>query len=396
MGGKTLTPVVGLSLLGLLAGAATQYGAFFLSPDTSVRSLAETCQMPSRQKLATDVTRGSVPQLDNFLCIVMPFFQRSVSNRLNVGLYAVMIATVIPFLYRLSFQAVSPNRKTDLLGALPILVILSVGNAFGFGPWSCILAGLVWIPGTYVALKHSSAAVPPVPTPASNIYLCNLLFAFSTTVLAATIFGDPERPLWSHAALALQFASFSYMPVLYKNLTTPKVNAEDKARSVIRRYDAEGISYSFERTWSYYRKIAAVSAFTYWYGINRIIRGLVFEEGKFDAVSMFWVFDILGLWIAITLIVASEKLTVRSKSLTHPVTGASRSPLDIECDKAILKAPAGSPWLEKSTAGFITACLAGGPGFAASMWWCSGEEEAGWKARKAWREAVAVDGKKDK
>jgi hypothetical protein len=68
----------------------------------------------------------------------------------------------------------------------------------------------------------------------------------------------------------------------------------------------------------------------------------------------------------------------------------------MECDKAIAKAPAGSPWLEKTTTGFIVASLVGGPGFAASMWWCSGEEELGWKARKSWRETVAVDGKKAK
>lgn len=393
---KNLVPVAALSLFGLLAGSAVQYGALFLTKDTSVRSLMETCNLASRQKLKTDISHGAVPQLDNFLCVALPFFKRSVQNRLNIGLFAIMISFTIPYTYRLSFQAVSPNRKSDLFGGLPILILMSLGMALGLGPWSCLVGAVFYTPGAYVALKRSNAAVPPVPTPATNIYTCNIVHVLAGAMLATTVFADYDEALWSHAAFALQFAAAAYLPVVYKNLTTSKVNSESKSREVIRRYDAEGVSYSFERTWSYYRKVAAFSAFIYWYGINRVIRGVVFEKAPFDAVSMFWVFDIAGLWIGITLLVISEKLTFRSKATTNPSTGAPRSPLDIECDKAISKAPAGSPWLEKTTTGFIVASLAGGPGFAASMWWCSGEEELGWKARKSWREAVAIDGKKEK
>lgn len=396
MGKGSFLPVLGLALAGLLAGAATEYTAFLLSEDTSIRSLAASCKLPSRQKLKTDVTQGALPLLDNMLCTTMGFFGRSTQKRLNVGLFAIMIAFTLPLSYRLCFQAVSPNRKSTLNSGIFLVLLNLIGAAAGVGPWSCIFFALVFLPGAYSSLKASRASVLPVPTPASNIYVANLMHVGFGATAALTVFADATGPIWYHAAMLIQFAGLAYLPIAWVSFRTPKVNDEATSRSVIRRYDAEGVSYAFERTWSYYRKMAAISAFVYWYGLNRVLRGYWLQGERFDAVSMFWFGDIAGVALAMIMLVAAERLTIRNKAAIHPVTGEARSTLDVECDKAIAKAPAGSPWLEKTTTGLVLATLVAGPGFAASMWWCSGEEELGWKARKSWRETVAVDGKKAK
>ncbi|KAJ1028593.1 hypothetical protein NDA16_001759 [Ustilago loliicola] len=389
-------PVLGLALAGLLAGAATEYTAFFLSSDSFLRNLAASCQVPSRQKLRTDITHGNLPHLDNTLCTTMGFFRSATEKRINLGLFALMVAMTLPLSYRLCFQAVSPNRKSTLYAGFILVLLNAVGAAFGLGPWSCFFFSLFYLPAAYSSMKASKASVAPVPTPASNIYAVNLLHVGFGATAAITAIADVKGALWNHAALLVQFAGLAYLPIAWVSFNTPKVNDEAKSRSVIRRYDAEGVSYAFERTWSYYRKMALLSAVLYWYGLNRIMRGFWFQNESFDATSLFWIGDISGAALALILLVVSEKLTFRNKAAVHPVTGEPRSPLDLECDKAIAKAPAGSPWLEKTTVGFIVGSLVAGPGFAASMWWCSGEEELGWKARKAWRETVAVDGKKAK
>ncbi|SNX83138.1 uncharacterized protein MEPE_01844 [Melanopsichium pennsylvanicum] len=396
MGKGSIMPVLGLALLGLLAGAVTEFTAFLLSSDNSLRSLASSCNLRSRQALKTDITQGAVPLLDNTLCATMGFIRRSTQKRLNVGLFAIMISFTLPLSYRLCFQAVSPNRKSALNAGIFLVLLNVIGAAAGIGPWSCIFFALVYLPAAYSSMKSSKASVPPVPTPASNIYTANFLHLAMGATAAICIFADASGALWNHAALLVQFAGFAYLPIAYVSFRTPKVNDEATSRNVIRRYDAEGVSYAFERTWSYYRKMAAFSAFIYWYGLNRVLRGVWLQGETFDAVSVFWFGDIAGAGIAMILLVAAERLTIRNKDLIHPVTGVPRSPLDVECDKAISKAPAGSPWLEKTTTGLALATLVAGPGFAASMWWCSGEEELGWKARKSWRETIAVDGKKAK
>lgn len=389
-------PILGLALAGLLAGAATEYTAFFLSEDSSIRALAASCKIPSRQKLRTDVSQGAFPLLDNLLCTTMGFFRRSTQKRINVGLFAVVFAFSLPLSYRICFQAVSPNRKSTFNAGIFMVLLNIIGAAAGLGPWSSFFFALVYLPAAYSSMKSSKASVLPVPTPASNIYVANLVhIAFGATA-ATTVFADVSGGLWYHAALLVQFAAFFYLPIAWVSFRTPKVNDEATSRSVIRRYDAESVSYAFERTWSYYRKMAAISAFVYWYGLNRIIRGYFLQGERFDAVSLFWIGDLSGAAAALILLLVAERLTFRNKSAVHPVSGQPRSPLDIECDKAIEKAPAGSPWLEKTTTGLVLATLVAGPGFAASMWWCSGEEELGWKARKSWRETVAVDGKKSK
>ncbi|EST07703.1 hypothetical protein PSEUBRA_002800 [Kalmanozyma brasiliensis GHG001] len=396
MGKGSLLPILGLALAGLLAGAASEYTAFFLTKDGSFRATVEACNLPARQKLKTDLTHGAAPLLDNTLCATMGFFKLSMQKRLNVGLFAIMIAFTLPLSYRLCFQAVSPNRKSTFNAGIFLVLLNTVGAALGLGPWSCIFFSLVYLPAAYSSMKTSKASVLPVPTPAWNIYVANLLHVGIGAVAAITVFGDSASALWHHAALLIQFAGLAYLPIAWVSFRTPKVNDEAKSRSIIRRFDAEGVSYAFERTWSYYRKMAAFSTVIYWYGLNRVIRGVFFQGETLDAVSFFWFGDIAGAVAATVLLVVAEKTTFRSKAAIHPVTGEPRSPLEIECDKAIAKAPAGSPWLEKTTMGFIVASLVGGPGFAASMWWCSGEEELGWKARKSWRETVAVEGKKTK
>ncbi len=279
----------------MLAFAATTYTAFLLSPDNKLRALAQSCNLPSRQKLPTDFTNGALPLLDNTLCTTMGFFKANTAKRLNVGLFSIMIAFTLPLSYRLSFQAASPNRKSLLNSGVFLVPLNIIGAAAGVGPWSCLFYTFVYLPAAYSSMKTSKASVLPVPTPSSNIYIANLVHVLFGTTVALAVFADPEGALWHHAALAIQFAGLSYLPIAWLSLRTPKVNDEVESRSVIRRFDAEGVSYAFERTWSYYRKMAAFSAFIYWYGLNRIIRGVWVNGERLDAFSYFWFGDVGGV-----------------------------------------------------------------------------------------------------
>lgn len=106
-------------------------------------------------------------------------------------------------------------------------------------------------------------------------------------------------------------------------------------------------------------------------------------------------FGLLGIFALLTILI--ERLTVRTlSSPVHPLTGRATPKLTLDCQKAISLAPAGNPTLERGTWQPFVAAIIGGPGLALALWWSGGEEEAGWLARRAWRETSAVQSQKKK
>ncbi|KAN0061503.1 hypothetical protein ACQY0O_006350 [Thecaphora frezii] len=382
--------------IGLVLGIAFQFASIQHAPQNSLKIMLDACAVPSRQTLDSDISGGRLPALDNFFCLIVPFFKQAVATRTNLGALTLLGSIMSPLVARLTYQAVSPNRKTVLFSGVWIFLIAALGQLLGFGMVASALGIVVYTLGSYLTFKRTSTAVAPVPTAPGSIYLCNLVLLLLGPMLVGMMYFDAESSNWFWTQTAFQFYPVLLLPVVIVSLTTPLITTEKQARDELRCWDAEGVSYSFERTWGNYRKFGGLSAIMYWYGLNQIIGAAWAGELTYDDATHFFVFDIAGTLLTLVSLVAVERLTVRSKASQHPLTGAARSPLDVECDKAIDRAPAGSPWLEKTWAGFALVSLVAGPGCAAALWWCSGEEELGWKARKAWREAVAVEGKKSK
>lgn len=124
-------------------------------------------------------------------------------------------------------------------------------------------------------------------------------------------------------------------------------------------------------------------------------RGLLSSRTDVSAPATLLLADYACLTVFLAGSVLIERLTIRPIShVTHPLTGKSRRTLELDCQKAISLAPAGNPTLERGTWQPVLAGLLAGPGLAASLWWSGGEEEMGWMARRAWREADAVYGSK--
>lgn len=115
---------------------------------------------------------------------------------------------------------------------------------------------------------------------------------------------------------------------------------------------------------------------------------------RFEGIPLYLFADYIATVVYIALAIRIERLTVRSFAPTHPLTGQPRSRLSLDCQKAITLAPAGNPLLERGTWQPIVAGILCGPGMAAALWWSGSEEEEGWLARRAWREAAAVQGAK--
>lgn len=98
--------------------------------------------------------------------------------------------------------------------------------------------------------QRSSSAIPPVPTGAYSIYLCNLAAILTGILTGLMVFADTSTKLWIWAFVAFQLFPVLYLPVVIASFSTPKINTEQQAKEELRLWDAEGVSYSFERTWS--------------------------------------------------------------------------------------------------------------------------------------------------
>ncbi len=232
------------------------------------------------------------------------------------------------------------------------------------------------------------------PHPAWNIYTANLLHVTIGVVAVITVFSDAASALWHHGALCFQFAGLAYLPIAWVSFRTPKVNDELKSRSVIRRYDAEGVSYAFERTWSYYRKMAAFSTVIYWHWLNRVIRGVWLQGESFDAVSFFWFGDIAGITIATILWWwQGDDVQEQGRRFTRLRVSQDRHWSSSAIRRSQRHLRDRRCW-RKTTAGLVIAALVG---VRVLLQACGGAV-----ARRSWvegtkvgRETVAVQGKKE-
>ncbi|KDN48482.1 hypothetical protein K437DRAFT_255590 [Tilletiaria anomala UBC 951] len=341
-------------------------------------------------------------------------------------------------------------------GVLP-LVSIFLTPVLGPGVVAAGIIVPLYTLGMALQLRNKIADVNPLPVTPSAIYsvnICTLSLVFLIFLvysLDPTWATDSGRSNWLAAAIL-----FSLWP-LYTGFTVSRAafsrNApadEQQARAMIREVDADTISYGFERIWGYYRRLALVGLGLWYFGLIRMYMLLsdlhsqtsMFESlrsGQFYSVirsgkaritgkqvigqeEYSMALNVAALIFSAFVILLIERLSIRSVSVPsssipakrgakaggasapaepeaeaagvaiHPLTGAPRSALDTECQRAIAGAPAGLPAAEIGW-GILASCLLGGPGFGLLLWWSRGEEEMGWKARRAWRQVVAVEGK---
>lgn len=355
---------------------------------------------PSCSVLAKNrITLGHVPQLDDFGCYLVPFLRSVAESRAGRGAGALLLSVLVPVLLRQSYVAVSPNTRTILLGPLSVLAVHLFARVAGLGVSLCTVGVTVLTLGSLAQQKSGGPeAVPVVPTPASAVYWSNLL-----VVLVAFSFGlqavfDTSSPRWEAVnqayilyplAIVLPFISLGALSTEKSTVTS------QQARKQLIQYNAEQVSYSFERTWSYHRKVALFSAFLYWFGLSRLYRGIITDRLSLNGPIKYILLNFVLASLYCVLAILVERSTVRPiNSLHHPVTGAPRPSLVADCLKAISLAPAGSPVLERGTIAPILFGIGAGPGAAAALWWSGAEEENGWYSRRAWREVAATASQK--
>ena len=264
---------------------------------------------------------------------------------------------------------------------------------------------------------------------------------------------DAGRSNWLLAAILLSlWPLYQGLTVTMASFDRRVPSSEVEAQKMLLQQDGDSISYSFERIWGYYRRLSLATLGLWWFGLIRMFylsqklyRG---HSSIFSSIASGRVVDVFQKGVALATgdklvgtyewhlslhvgaiifssaaIWAIERLSIRSvpppppQVLTkdavrqrggaapkqqptatagpqfHPLTGEVRSQLDVECQRAITAAPAGIPGAEVGW-GVLLSTFIGGPGFALLLWWSRGEEEAGWKSRRAFRAAVAAAGKK--
>lgn len=304
-----------------------------------------------------------------------------------------LFSAFLPILLHVAYVSVSPNNASKLRGVVLPLTMALGGQIFGYGTWAATFGLVIYVLGLYQEAT-TQRTLPLLPTPAPGIYAANLAVVFSFALWLSQLAFTPgtQMAAWAHAAFeAWGVLPFGLLMLLgAREVTRPKDEAA--ARAELASYTAAEVSYSFERTWAYHRQSALISAFLYWFGMSRVVRGIFFDSGKLTDSSALALVNFIGLAIFALVVRAAEELTIRSTAPVHPITGAPRSDLERECDAAIAKAPAGSPSVETGKLEGLLVGLVAGPGAALGLWWAHGEERAGWTTRRAWRETAAVSG----
>lgn len=93
--------------------------------------------------------------MDDFLCVLVPFFKELVSDRMGVGIFSILISAIVPLLLRLNYLAISPNRSTALLGfGLPLLVAVG-GQLVGIGVFAASVGSAIYALGAWRMAKVS-------------------------------------------------------------------------------------------------------------------------------------------------------------------------------------------------------------------------------------------------
>ncbi|KAL9936189.1 hypothetical protein V8E36_005031 [Tilletia maclaganii] len=359
--------------------------------------------------------------IDSTLCLALPLFRLLQSDLLTIGSLSLAFSGLLPLLTHLSYVAISPNARLGFLTTTtPIFVVAS--HFIGAG---ILAAGPLVILYTIGSLFYfaRTSHLAPIPTPAIGAYVLNsLLFIYSIAAFGIMYF-NPDGPNWYKCFLALLLvpAALLNLPTITSGYKVARTQAD--VRQSLSTYTASEVSSGFERTWSSYRRFGFISSVFYWYGIGRIANAFIYERASLhlNDASLHSLLTFTGLSTALLALISIERLTYRprassiastriftvpantktevsqvdeQRALVHPLTGREPGKLELECEAAIARAPAGYPIVEIGWKGTALAALLGGPGLAACFWWARGEEEAGWKSRREWREVQALASKK--
>lgn len=344
-------------------------------------------------------TRGALPRLDDYICSVQPLYRRLVETRSGKGAGALLLSVLAPVLLRQTYVATSPNTRSALLGIAAPVAVHAVAKLVGLGFSLCAVGILLVTLGSIAQFKSGGPeAIPLVPTPAAGVYWSNLAVVIVGFAAGSQAYLDPLSTLWPLANTVYLFSPIVIAILLASaSLTAPRrASTANEARRQLLEYSAEEVSYTYERTWSYYRKAGLASASLYWYGLSRLFKGIYYyDEDIVRDTPTFYVlsnFALASLYLFLVIIVERTTLRPMNPAAPHPLTGESQPQLRVDCLRAISLAPAGNPSLEqrRGLLAPVLAAVLGGPGLAASLWWSGGEEEAGWFARRAWRETSAT------
>ncbi|KAE8212855.1 hypothetical protein CF327_g3540 [Tilletia walkeri] len=406
--GTTLTLSTGVA-------AALAYTAYTHQPSKTLLTTWNQCTSSHAK------SNSSWAIIDSALCILLPLFHQARADLVSTGLFSLSLSGIFPLIAHSTYIALSPNARISFLSAaLPALAAAMFfigGGIIAAGPY-VILYAL----GSLLFL-FKRASFSPLPTRALGVTIHNItLFLYFAAGFALMLF-DPRGDKWYKAFIAILLIPLGVLnlPSLAGGFKIP--NNEIDVREGIASYTAGDLSSAFESTWSSYRRVGLASAIFYWYGIGRIGNAFYYEPpSTLTDVSLNSLLTFIGTSTALLSLIAIERLTFRASASSiktvpntnvprntktmvttvteqtaraHPFTGQMPSKVDLECEKAVARAPAGHPVAEVGWKGTAFAFLLGGPGMAACFWWARGEEEAGWKARREWREIQALTSKKE-
>ncbi|CAO1629566.1 unnamed protein product [Parajaminaea phylloscopi] len=382
-----------LPLVGIAATAALGWAAWYPGQlkDDTLLSLTPSCSVLARHRL----TGGLIPQVDDIGCYLTPFLRDVASSRPGRGVGSLQLSILVPVLMRQCYAAASPNTRSVWLGPAAVAAIHLLARFVGLGV-SLATLGITFLAlGSWSQLKSGGPeAVPVAPTPAGAVYWSNLLVvlaSFSAGLLGVMSTSSSTWAIASRIYILYPVVLVIPLLALAKGASSKTTRDSREARKQLLEYSAESVSYSFERTWSYLRKIALVSASLYWFGISRLIRGLYLEPGQLSGPAAYLLLNYVLGAVYCVLAILVERITIRPvNSLQHPLTGKPRPQLVADCLRAISLAPAGSPYLERGIWAPILTGIIAGPGAALALWWSGAEEENGWYSRRAWREAAAT------
>ncbi|KAK0548805.1 hypothetical protein OC845_003424 [Tilletia horrida] len=376
--------------------------------------------------------------IDSTLELILPVFKLIRIDLLSTGLFSLALSGILPLATHFTYLAISPNPRLSFLTAslayLTALVHFLGGGIFTSGPLT-----LLYTLGALLFFFSNRSQLTPLPTAAAGAHLVNLIVALHLLSALGFMLLDVEGSNWYKCFLGLVILPIAlvYLPTLATTGSRTAPQSQVDVRRELALYSPGELASAFERTWSSYRRIGLASAILYWYGIGRLGNHFllvasqynyeipaVLHSGAFklNDAAFHSLLTFLGNSVALLAIITVERLTLRAKAselkadqitenlpkgtkaivsrvteqhpIPHPLTGQERSKVDLECEKAVARAPAGHPILELGVRGTVLALLLGGPGLAAGFWWARGEEESGWKARREWREVQALASKK--
>ncbi|KAK0536839.1 hypothetical protein OC842_001852 [Tilletia horrida] len=417
------TAQLGLTLATSAAAAAgIAYAAHeHLRVSATLPALWQGCNWPTGHHSSSSGS-GTNPYaiIDSSLCLALPLYRLTRTDLLSVGAFSLALSGLLPLFAFYSYTAISPNARASFLST-GLTLFAAASHFLGAGFLAAGPVVLLYALGTALFFAKR-ASLTPLPTRPLGAHLVNILLSVYLFAGLGIMFLNPQGAKWYNCFLALLLVPLALLnlPTIAAGQRTPQSEAD--VRKALSTFSAGELSAAFERTWASYRRIGLVSGILYWYGIGRITNALLFRRAtSINDATFHSLLSFAGTSVALLALVAIDRLTARARASdittqplpntpantktvlsqvteqtprAHPLTGKQPSKLDLECERAIARAPAGHPIVELGIKGTTIATLLGGPGLAAAFWWARGEEEAGWKARREWREIQALASKK--